>query len=96
MSLALIDVLVVVRAIIEDLGLAVVGPKSHVLCSQFRNKNAHHGRSWPLLTIVVAVITLGVIAMKAENVVELAPVRGRLAPDVFLLKPCFWYAKFGP
>ena len=56
MSLALIDVLVVVRAIIEDLGLAVVGPKSHVLC----NKNAHHGRSWPLLMIVVAVITLGV------------------------------------
>ena len=95
MSLALIDVLVVVRAIIEDLGLVVVGPKSHVLCSQFRNKNAHHGRSWPLLTIVVAVITLGV-AMKAEDVVELAPARGRLALDTFLLKPFFWYAKFGP
>ena len=46
--------------------------------------------------IVVAVITLGVMAMKAEDVVELAPVRGRLALDVFLLKPCFWYAKFGP
>ena len=45
--------------------------------------------------IVVGVITLGV-AMKAEDVVELAPVRGRLALDVFLLKPCFWYAKFGP
>ena len=45
--------------------------------------------------VVVAVITLGV-AMKAEDVVELAPVRDRLAPDVFLLKPCFWYAKFGP
>ena len=61
MSQAVIDVLVdVVRAIIEDLGLAVVGPKSHVLYSQFRDKNAHHGRSWPLLTIVVAVITLGV------------------------------------
>ena len=95
MSLALIDVLVVVRAIIEDLGLVVVGPKSHVLekCSQFRNKNAHHGRSWPLLMIVVAVITLGV-AMKAEDVVELAPVRGRLALDVFLLKPCFWYGSW--
>ena len=47
------------------------------------------------MMVVVAVITLGV-AMKAEDVVELAPVRGRLAPDVFLLKPCFWYAKFGP
>ena len=31
MSLALIDVLVVVRAIIEDLGMVAVGPKSHVL-----------------------------------------------------------------
>ena len=91
MSLALIDVLDVVRAIIEDLGLAVVGPKSHVLV----NIVAHHVRSWPLMMVVVAVITLGV-AMKAEDVVELAPVRGRLAPDVFLLKPCFWYAKFGP
>ena len=82
MSPALIDVLVVVRAIIEDLGLADVGPKSHVLCSQFRNKNAHHGRSWPLLMIVIAVITLGV-TRKAEDGFE-------LAPDVFLLKPCFW------
>ena len=72
MSPAIVDVLVdVVRAVIEDLGLAVVSPKSHVL-----------------LMVVVAVITLGV-AMKAEDVVELAPVRGRLAPDVFLLKPCF-------
>ena len=60
MSLALIDVLVVVRAIIEDLGLVVVGPKSHVLCSQFQSKNAHHSRSWSLLIVVVAVITLGV------------------------------------
>ena len=34
--------------------------------------------------VVVAVITLGV-AMKAEDVVELAPARGRLALDVFLL-----------
>ena len=31
MSLAIIDVLVVVRAIIEDLGMVIVGPKSHVL-----------------------------------------------------------------
>ena len=32
MSPAIVDVLVdVVRAVIEDLGLAVVGPKSHVL-----------------------------------------------------------------
>ena len=45
--------------------------------------------------VVVAVITLGV-AMKAEDVVELALARGRLARDVFLLKPCFWYEKFGP
>ena len=34
--------------------------------------------------VVVAVITLGV-AMKAEDVVELALARGRLALDVFLL-----------
>eukprot|EP01047_Picozoa_sp_COSAG01_P066315 COSAG01_NODE_9126_length_2543_cov_14.023322_3_plen_61_part_00 len=40
--------------------------------------------------VVVAVITLGV-AMKAEDVVELAPARGRLALDVFMLKPCFLY-----
>ena len=44
--------------------------------------DAHHGRSWPLLIAVVAVITLGV-ARKAEDGFE-------LAPDVFLLKPCFW------
>ena len=32
MSLAIVDVLVIaVRAIIEDLGMVVVGPKSHVL-----------------------------------------------------------------
>lgn len=32
MSLAIVDVLVVVvRAIIEDLGMVAVGPKSHVL-----------------------------------------------------------------
>ena len=45
--------------------------------------------------IVVAVITLGV-ARKAEDGVELAPARGRLALDVSLLKPCFLYAKLGP
>ena len=32
MSLAIVDVLVIaVRAIIEDLGMVIVGPKSHVL-----------------------------------------------------------------
>ena len=32
MSLAIVDVLVIaVRAIIEDLGMVVAGPKSHVL-----------------------------------------------------------------
>ena len=57
--------------------------------------DAHHGRSWPLLKVVVAVITLGV-ARKAEDGVELALARGRLALDVSLRKPCFLYAKFGP